>query len=546
MNAYDELPKTAANFVALSPLRYLERAAYIYPDQSAIIHGTRQLSWKQTYQRCCQFAHQLQQLGIQKNDTVSVLLPNIPAMIEAHFAVPMAGAVLNTLNTRLDAKTIAFMLEHAETKVLLVDPEFAQVAQEALSLVSQQIYVIDVADAEYESELSNPIGQIEYETWLSQGDTHFEWSLPNDEWDAISLNYTSGTTGNPKGVVYHHRGAYLNAASNIIACGMTPRARYLWTLPLFHCNGWCFAWTIAANGGTNVCLRKVDPELVFRLIAEHKVDYFCGAPIVLSMLINAPKDKQLKFDHRVEVMVAGAAPPAAIIEGMRHIGIIVTHVYGLTETYGPSALCASQAGWNDLSIQEQAQLHSRQGVPYPLQDSMRVLDPETMQPVPADGKTLGEIMFRGNIVMKGYLKNPKATEEAFAGGWFHSGDLAVCHADGYAKITDRAKDVIISGGENISSLEVEEVLYQHPAVMTAAVVAQPDPRWQEVPCAFIELKQGASVTTDELIAHCQQKLARFKVPKDIVITEIPKTSTGKLQKFILREWAKERATGEFS
>ncbi|WP_151980852.1 acyl-CoA synthetase [Acinetobacter guerrae] len=546
MNAYDELPKTAANFVALSPLRYLERAAYIYPDQSAIIHGTRQLSWKQTYQRCCQFAHQLQQLGIQKNDTVSVLLPNIPAMIEAHFAVPMAGAVLNTLNTRLDAKTIAFMLEHAETKVLLVDPEFAQVAQEALSLVSQQIYVIDVADAEYESELSNPIGQIEYETWLSQGDAHFEWSLPNDEWDAISLNYTSGTTGNPKGVVYHHRGAYLNAASNIIACGMTPRARYLWTLPLFHCNGWCFAWTIAANGGTNVCLRKVDPELVFRLIAEHKVDYFCGAPIVLSMLINAPKDKQLKFDHRVEVMVAGAAPPAAIIEGMRHIGIIVTHVYGLTETYGPSALCASQAGWNDLSIQEQAQLHSRQGVPYPLQDSMRVLDPETMQPVPADGQTLGEIMFRGNIVMKGYLKNPKATEEAFAGGWFHSGDLAVCHTDGYAKITDRAKDVIISGGENISSLEVEEVLYQHPAVMTAAVVAQPDPRWQEVPCAFIELKQGASVTTDELIAHCQQKLARFKVPKDIVITEIPKTSTGKLQKFILREWAKERATGEFS
>ena len=546
MNAYDELPKTAANFVALSPLRYLERAAYIYPDQAAIIHGARQLSWKQTYQRCCQFAHQLKQLGIQKNDTVSVLLPNIPAMIEAHFAVPMAGAVLNTLNTRLDAKTIAFMLEHAESKVLLVDPEFAHVAREALALISQQIYVIDVADLEYESELSNPIGQIEYETWLSQGDANFEWSLPNDEWDAISLNYTSGTTGNPKGVVYHHRGAYLNAASNIIACGMTPRASYVWTLPLFHCNGWCFAWTIAANGGTNVCLRKVDPELVFELIAKHKVDYFCGAPIVLSMLINTPKDKQVHFDHRVEVMVAGAAPPAAIIEGMRHIGINVTHVYGLTETYGPSALCASQAGWNDLSIQEQAQLHSRQGVPYPLQDSMRVLDPETMQPVPADGQTLGEIMFRGNIVMKGYLKNPKATEEAFAGGWFHSGDLAVCQADGYAKITDRAKDVIISGGENISSLEVEEVLYQHPAVMTAAVVAKPDPRWQEVPCAFIELKQGISVSTDELIAHCQQQLARFKVPKYIVITEIPKTSTGKLQKFILRDWAKQRATGEFN
>ena len=546
MNAYDELAKNAANFVALSPLRYLERAAYIYPDQAAIIHAERTLSWKQTYQRCCQFAHQLQQLGIQKNDTVSVLLPNIPAMIEAHFAVPMAGAVLNTLNTRLDAKTLAFMLEHAESKVLLVDPEFAAVAQEALALVPQQIYVIDVADQQYEPELSNPIGQIEYETWLSHGNPHFEWSLPNDEWDAISLNYTSGTTGNPKGVVYHHRGAYLNAASNIIACGMTPRARYLWTLPLFHCNGWCFAWTIAANGGTNVCLRKVDPELVFQLIAEHKVDYFCGAPIVLSMLINTPKHKQVPFDHRVEVMVAGAAPPAAIIEGMRHIGINVTHVYGLTETYGPSALCASQAGWNDLSIQEQAKLHSRQGVPYPLQDSMRVLDPETMQPVPADGQTLGEIMFRGNIVMKGYLKNPKATEEAFAGGWFHSGDLAVCQADGYAKITDRAKDVIISGGENISSLEVEEVLYRHPAVMTAAVVAKPDARWQEVPCAFIELKQDAFVTVEELIQHCQQELARFKVPKDIVITEIPKTSTGKLQKFILRDWAKERATSEFN
>ncbi|WP_130804911.1 acyl-CoA synthetase [Acinetobacter ihumii] len=546
MNAYDELAKNAANFVALSPLRYLERAAYIYPDQAAIIHGERTISWKQTYQRCCQFAHQLQQLGIQKNDTVSVLLPNIPAMIEAHFAVPMAGAVLNTLNTRLDAKTLAFMLEHAETKVLLVDPEFAAVAQEALALVPQRIDVIDVADTEYEPELCNPIGQIEYETWLSQGNPDFVWSLPNDEWDAISLNYTSGTTGNPKGVVYHHRGAYLNAASNIIACGMTPRARYLWTLPLFHCNGWCFAWTVAANGGTNVCLRKVDPERVFQLIAQHQVDYFCGAPIVLSMLINTPKDKQVHFDHRVEVMVAGAAPPAAIIEGMRHIGINVTHVYGLTETYGPSALCASQAGWNDLSIQEQAQLHSRQGVPYPLQDSMRVLDPETMQPVPADGETLGEIMFRGNIVMKGYLKNPQATEEAFAGGWFHSGDLAVCQADGYAKITDRAKDVIISGGENISSLEVEEVLYRHPAVMTAAVVAKPDLRWQEVPCAFIELKQDALVTVEELIQHCQQELARFKVPKDIVITEIPKTSTGKLQKFILRDWAKERATRELS
>ncbi|ENV69137.1 acyl-CoA synthetase [Acinetobacter towneri] len=546
VSAYDELPRTPANFVALSPLRYLERAAYIYPHQNAIIHGSRQITWRETYLRCCQFAHQLQNLGISKNDTVSVLLPNVPAMLEAHFAVPMAGAVLNTLNTRLDAKTLAFMLDHAESKVLLVDPEFAALAQEALAMVNHEIYVIDVNDAEYEHAANAlSIGQIEYETWLAEGDPNFEWHLPQDEWDAISLNYTSGTTGNPKGVVYHHRGAYINAASNIIACGMTPRATYLWTLPLFHCNGWCFAWTMAANGGTNICLRKVDPELIFKLIAEHKVDYFCGAPIVLSMLINTPEEKKTQFDHRVEVMVAGAAPPAAIIEGMRNIGINVTHVYGLTETYGPSALCASQAGWSDLSIQEQAQLHSRQGVPYPLQDGMKVLDPETMQPVPKDGKTMGEIMFRGNIVMKGYLKNSKATAEAFAGGWFHTGDLAVCQPDGYAKITDRSKDVIISGGENISSLEVEEVLYQHPAVLTAAVVAKPDPRWQEVPCAFIELKEGKQVSPEEIIAYCSQHLARFKVPKDVVITEIPKTSTGKLQKFVLREWAKERSVGEF-
>ncbi len=547
VSAYDELPRTPANFVALSPLRYLERAAYIYPNQDAIVHGTRRISWRDTYTRCRQFAHKLTQLGIKKNDTVSVLLPNIPAMVEAHFAVPMSGAVLNTLNTRLDAKTIAFMLEHAETKVLLVDPEFATLAQEAIALIDQDIYIIDVADTEYENNDATPrIGQVEYEDWIKTGDENFEWHLPQDEWDAISLSYTSGTTGNPKGVVYHHRGAYLNAASNIIACGMKPRCKYLWTLPLFHCNGWCFAWTVAANGGTNICLRKIDPVLIYQLLDQHKIDYFCGAPIVLSMLINTPKDQQIKFDHHVEVMVAGAAPPAAIIEGMHHIGIQVNHVYGLTETYGPSALCASQAGWSELSIQEQAQLHSRQGVPYPLQDGMRVLDPETMQAVPNDGTTMGEIMFRGNIVMKGYLKNIQATEEAFKGGWFHTGDLAVCQPDGYAKIMDRSKDIIISGGENISSLEVEDVLYTHPAIMTAAVVAKPDPRWQEVPCAFIELKQGAETTPEEVIEFCKQHLARFKVPKDVVICEIPKTSTGKLQKFILRDWAKERSVGEFN
>ncbi|NHB56448.1 acyl-CoA synthetase [Acinetobacter sp. 194] len=547
LSPYDELPRTPANFVALSPLRYLERAAYIYPEQDAMIHGARRISWREKYNRCRQFAHQLQNLGVGKNDTVSVLLPNVPAMLEAHFAVPMAGAVLNTLNTRLDAKTLAFMLEHSEAKVLLVDPEFAALAKEALQQVSQEIYVIDVADAEYEGNATaQSIGKIEYEEWLKNGDENFEWHLPQDEWDAISLSYTSGTTGNPKGVVYHHRGAYINAASNIIACGMTPRATYLWTLPLFHCNGWCFGWTMAANGGTNICLRKVDPELIFKLISEHKVDYFCGAPIVLSMMINTPEEKRKPIEHRVEVMVAGAAPPAAIIEGMRNLGINVTHVYGLTETYGPSALCASQAGWSDLSIQEQAQLHSRQGVPYPLQDGMKVIDPETMEPVPHDGQTMGEIMFRGNIVMKGYLKNKEATEEAFAGGWFHTGDLAVSQPDGYAKITDRSKDVIISGGENISSLEVEEILYQHPAVLTAAVVAKPDPRWQEVPCAFIELKEGKTASPEEIIEFCKQHLARFKVPKDVVITEIPKTSTGKLQKFILRDWAKERSVGEFS
>lgn len=545
VSAYDEFPRTPANFVALSPLRFLERAAYIYAEQAAIVHGSRVITWKETYQRCRQFAAQLKQLGIQKNDTVSVLLPNVPAMIEAHFAVPMSGAVLNTINTRLDAKTVAFMLEHAESKVLLVDQEFAGLAKAALTLVKQDIFVIDVDDAEYENCFSPPIGEIEYEDWLCEGDSEFEWTLPDDEWDAISLNYTSGTTGNPKGVVYHHRGAYLNAASNMMACGMTPRAKYLWTLPLFHCNGWCFAWTIAANGGTNYCLRKVDPALVFQLIEKHKIEYFCGAPIVLSMLINAPKNQQIAFEHRVEVLVAGAAPPAAIIEGMRKLGVNVTHVYGLTETYGPSGLCAAQAGWNDLSLEEQAKLHARQGVPYPLQDSMRVLDPETLKPVPADGETLGEIMFRGNIVMKGYLKNPEATQAAFAGGWFHSGDLAVCQPDGYAKITDRAKDVIISGGENISSLEIEEVLYRHPAVLTAAVVAKPDPQWQEVPCAFIELKQHAEATPEEIMEHCKKELARFKVPKDVVIAQIPKTSTGKLQKFILREWAKERAVGEF-
>lgn len=545
--AYNELPRTAANFVALSPLSYLARTAMIYPDRTAIIYGEHCLSWQQTYARCRQFADQLVKLGIGKNDTVSTLLPNIPAMLEAHFAVPMTGAVLNTINTRLDAKTIAFILQHAESKVLLVDPEFAPVAREALAglaqdSLAQDIVVIDVADSEWQGA-DERLGQLEYERWIAQGNAEFGWQLPDDEWNAISLNYTSGTTGNPKGVVYHHRGAYLNAASNLLAWGMPPHSTYLWTLPLFHCNGWCFPWSMAANAGTSVCLRKVEPVKIFELIARHKVGYFCGAPIVHSMLINTPQHERAPVNHRVEAMVAGAAPPAAIIEGMARMGFHITHTYGLTETYGPAALCAKQNDWEALDIAGQAERNSRQGVPYHLQDAMRVLDPETMQPVANDGQTLGEIMFRGNIVMKGYLKNPQATAEAFAGGWFHTGDLAVCHSDGYAKITDRSKDVIISGGENISSLEVEEVLYRHPAILTAAVVAKPDDKWQEVPCAFVELKKDHEHTsTADILAHCKQHLAKFKVPKEIIITEIPKTSTGKLQKFVLRDWLKQGKT----
>jgi len=537
--AYDELPQNAANHVALSPCSFLARTAAVYPHDPAIVYGARRISWQETYQRCRQFASQLRVLGIQNNDTVSTLLPNIPAMIEAHFAVPMAGAVINTLNTRLDARTIAFMLEHAESKVLLVDPEFVPLAREALALVAHPVIVIDVPDETWTGE-SARIGSLEYESWLAAGAADFVWALPEDEWDAISLNYTSGTTGNPKGVVFHHRGAYLNAVNNMLACRMLERSVYLWIVPLFHCNGWCFAWTMAANGGTSICMRKVDPVRIFQLIAEHKVTHFGGAPTVMTMLINTPAEQRRPIDHTVEVLVAGAAPPEAVIEGMAEMGLNVHHVYGLTETYGPAALCAPQEAWRDLLPAARAERLSRQGVPYHMQEAMRVLDPVTLQPVPPDGTTVGEVMFRGNIVMKGYLKNPQATTDAFAGGWFHSGDLAVCHADGYAKVIDRSKDVIISGGENISSLEVEEVLYRHPAVLLAAVVAMPHEKWQEVPCAFVELKPGLAATPEELLAYCRQHLARFKVPKEVVIREIPKTATGKLQKFVLRDWLKSR------
>ncbi len=531
------LDRNAANYVPLSPLSYIKRTAFIYPNRISVIQGERQFTWKETYTRCRQLASALKNRGVKANETVAVMLPNISAMYEAHFGIPMLGAVLNTLNTRLDAETIAFMLQHGEAKVLITDPEFSPVVERALELLEgPKPLVIDVLDPEFTGGKS--LGEKDYEAFLAEGDPDFEWSLPADEWDAIALNYTSGTTGNPKGVVYHHRGAYLNAASNIISWGMPPHAVYLWTLPMFHCNGWCFPWTMAANGGTNVCLRKVDAATIFDLIKKHQVSHFCSAPIVMGMMINAPEELRSSIDHPLNALVAGAAPPAAIIEGMERLGVNLTHVYGLTETYGPASVCAKHPEWDKLPIELRAARNGRQGVPYHMQESIAVLDPVSLEPVPWDGETMGEIMFRGNLVMKGYLKNEKATQEAFQGGWFHTGDLAVVHSDGYVKIKDRSKDVIISGGENISSLEVEDVLYRHPAVIAAAVVAKPDEKWGEVPCAFVELKEGARATEADIIEHCRAHLARFKVPKSVVFGALPKTSTGKIQKYILRQHAK--------
>ena len=543
-NPYDRgLDKCPANHVPLSPLSFLERTAQIYPDRPSVIHGARRFTWRETYARCRRLASALTSRGIGRGDTVAVMLPNVPAMVEAHFGVPMTGAVLNTLNTRLDPEAIAFMLSHGEAKVLITDPEFAAIIAPALELLEgPKPLVIDALDAEYPG--TTCLGEIEYEDFLAKADPEFKWSLPADEWDAIALNYTSGTTGNPKGVVFHHRGAYLNSASNIISWGMPQHAVYLWTLPLFHCNGWCFAWTLAANAGVNVCLRKVDVALIYELIRTHKVSHFCGAPIVHGMLINAAEGLRAGIEHKVSALIAGAAPPAAIIEGMERIGFDITHVYGLTETYGPASVCAKHPEWDELPIAQRAERNGRQGVRYHMQEAITVLDPQTMEPVPADGETMGEIMFRGNLVMKGYLKNEKATEEAFAGGWFHTGDLAVLHPDGYVKIKDRSKDVIISGGENISSLEVEDVLYRHPAVMTAAVVARPDEKWGEVPAAYIEVKEDAKVTVEDIIAHCREHLARYKVPKHVEFCVLPKTSTGKIQKFVLRQQAKSSSAIE--
>jgi fatty-acyl-CoA synthase len=531
------LDKTAANFVPLSPLSFLERTAAVYPNMTSAVYEGRVFTWGETWERCRRFASFLARRGIGRGDTVAAMLPNIPAMNEVHFAVPMTGAVLNTLNIRLEAHTIAFQLDHGGARIILVDPEFTGVITEALALMTgPKPLVIDVDDAAYPG--GHRIGELEYEEAVSQGDPSFAARPPQDEWDAIALSYTSGTTGNPKGVVTHYRGAYLNAVSNILAGNLGQHPVYLWTLPMFHCNGWCFPWTIAATAGINVCLRKVDPTKIFELISQHGVTHMCGAPIVYNTLINAPDAPKAAAAKPVVGLIAGAAPPVAVLEGAERIGIKLTHVYGLTETYGPASVCAEQPGWDDLPGDERAQLKRRQGVPYPLQERVTVMDPETMREVPRDGETIGELMFRGNIVMKGYLKNEKATREAFEGGWFHTGDLGVLDEHGYVIIKDRSKDIIISGGENISSVEVEDVLYKHPAVLFAAVVAKPDAKWGEVPCAFVELKDNASTTEADIIAFCRGQMPGFKTPKSVVFGPIPKTSTGKIQKFMLRDQVK--------
>jgi fatty-acyl-CoA synthase len=532
-----DLDRNAANFQPLTPLSFLARAAEVYSETPAIVHGALTRNYRDFYARAKRMASALSRRGVKRGDTVTVMLANTPAMIEAHYGVPMTGAVLNTLNTRLDAAILGFTLDHAETKVLIVDREFAHVMKDALARAKTKPLVIDYDDPEY-GGAGECIGSVEYEDFLNEGDADFAWSMPNDEWDAISLNYTSGTTGDPKGVVYHHRGAYLLAVGNVMTCGMDKHPVYLWTLPMFHCNGWCFPWTLSIVAGTHVCLRAVRAAPVFNAIAEHKVTHLCGAPIVMSTLLNAPAQDKKPLPHLVQFATAAAPPPEAVLAAMKDAGFNVTHLYGLTETYGPASINEWHNEWEELSAPDQAAKKARQGVRYPVLEALDVLNPETMQPVPRDGETLGEVMFRGNVVMKGYLKNKTATERAFAGGWFHSGDLGVAHPDGYIQLKDRSKDIIISGGENISSIEVEDALYKHPAVAAVAVVAKPDEKWGETPCAFVELKPGASATADELIAWCRSHLAAYKCPRHVVFAEIPKTSTGKLQKFKLRDVAK--------
>ncbi len=531
------LQRSKANFTPLTPISFLERVGAVYPDKVAVIHGDRRYTYAEFRDRCRGLADALRKAGVERNDTVAVMAPNVPAALEAHFGVPMAGAVLNALNFRLDAPTIAFILEHGEAKVLITDREFSTTIKAALSQVKRPILVIDIDDPLYEG--GELLGRMDYEAFLATGDASALATLPEDEWQAISLNYTSGTTGNPKGVVYHHRGAYLNSLASVMSFGLSEKSIYLWTLPMFHCNGWNLTWAVTATAGTHVCLRRVDPAVIFPAIDEHRVTHLSGAPIVLNFLVHAPAEVQRRFDRTIEVATGGAAPPSAIIANMERMGFHITHLYGLTESYGPATICAWQEGWEGLPLDERARKISRQGVPHPSLEGMRVVDPETMDDMPSDGAAIGELMLRGNNIMKGYLKNPKATEEAFAGGWFHTGDLAVLHPDGYAEIKDRSKDIIISGGENISSLEVEEALYKHPAVMEAAVVARPDEKWGETPCAFITLKPNAgAVTETEIIDWCRDRMAHFKLPRSVVFGPLPKTSTGKIQKYALRDRAK--------
>ena len=536
-NPFEEnLGQNAANYVPMTPISFLARTAAVFPTRASVIDGDRRFTWAETRERCHRLASALTQRGIGKGKTVAVMAPNITAAFEASLAVPMTGGVLNAMNVRLDAPTIAFILEHGEASVLLTDTEFAPVIRDALKDVTRDILVIDVEDPAATS--GERLGEMEYEAFLATGDPDFAAVPPGDEWDAIALNYTSGTTGNPKGVVYHHRGAYLNALGNALVWGMAQHPIYLWTLPMFHCNGWCFPWTITMLGGTHVCLRRTAAKDINDAIADHGVTHLCGAPVIMSMLLNAPEEDSREWDHQVQMMTAASAPPASVIEGMEAKGVKITHVYGLTEVYGPAVVCEWHEEWNGLPIEEQARLKSRQGVRYPVQEGLMVAAAETLEPVPRDGATMGEVFMRGNIVMKGYLKNPKATDEAFKGGWFHTGDLGVWHEDGYVELKDRSKDIIISGGENISTIEVEGVLYGHPAVLDAAVVARPDEKWGETPCAFVTLKKGAKATEAELIAFCRENMAHYKAPKTVVFGELPKTSTGKIQKFVLRDQAK--------